>query len=121
RVVIREAGGRGYQQMLSNFKTETILRAEIYGLMRNFVKYSITFEISDAFNDSILDIAWRFTNTRDGQEWVMISEPKLEKGNKATDWTPAPEDIDEKFSDIEGTLASHSTKIEQNAQQIQLR
>src|SRR5690606_7208960 len=47
--------------------------------------------------------------------------PKLEVGNKPTDWTPAPEDIDEKFTDIEGTLASHSTKIEQNAQQIQLR
>lgn len=46
---------------------------------------------------------------------------KIEKGNKSTDWTPAPEDVDEKFTDIEGTLTSHNTKIEQNAQQIQLR
>lgn len=28
-----------------------------------------------------------------------IKNPKLEKGNKATDWTPAPEDIEQKIND----------------------
>jgi hypothetical protein len=25
--------------------------------------------------------------------WVCLYAPKLEKGNKPTDWSPAPEDI----------------------------
>src|SRR5690606_22974102 len=66
-------------------------------------------------------IATRHSSGNAGSSTVKFKEVKLEKGNKATDWTPAPEDIDEKFTDIEGTLVSHSTKIEQNAQQIQLR
>lgn len=32
-----------------------------------------------------------------------IAAVKLEKGNKATDWSPAPEDIDEKFTDYSTT------------------
>src|SRR5690606_27537691 len=69
--------------------------------------------------DSVLIYAGPMGATRGNG--IIIRNVKIEKGNKATDWTPAPEDIDERFTDIEGTLASHSTKIEQNAQQIQLR
>jgi len=32
---------------------------------------------------------------------VQYREEKVEKGNKATDWTPAPEDIDKKISDVD--------------------
>src|SRR5699024_9289400 len=32
---------------------------------------------------------------------ITIWRPKLEKGNKATDWTPAPEDTDAKIDHIE--------------------
>ena len=34
-------------------------------------------------------------------ETIYIKGIKLEKGNKATDWTPAPEDVDEKIDDIQ--------------------
>ena len=33
-----------------------------------------------------------------------ISKPKLEIGNKATDWTPAPEDIENNLNDLENTM-----------------
>lgn len=39
---------------------------------------------------------------------------KLEKGNKATDWTPAPEDIDNRMSEAESAIV-------QNAEQISLK
>src|SRR5699024_4915159 len=40
--------------------------------------------------------------------------PKLEKGTKATDWTPAPEDTDAK-------ITSNTTSIEQNADSLKLK
>jgi len=30
-----------------------------------------------------------------------VRNVKLEKGTKATDWTPAPEDVDKKISDVQ--------------------
>ena len=48
---------------------------------------------------------------------------KVEKGNKATDWTPAPEDIDEKFTDYSTTTqmnAAISTAISKESSAIKL-
>nr|WP_289038291.1 phage tail spike protein [uncultured Allobacillus sp.] len=44
---------------------------------------------------------------------------KIEKGNKATDWSPAPEDTQAQIDDINVTVSSHSTQITQNATNIQ--
>lgn len=44
---------------------------------------------------------------------LEIRNFKLEKGNKATDWTPAPEDLDAHFESVE-------TAINQNAEAIKL-
>ena len=41
-------------------------------------------------------------------EWV-----KLEKGTKATDWTPAPEDVDSAISDLEDKTILNATALEQ--------
>src|SRR5699024_4660098 len=46
-----------------------------------------------------------------GTQSVDYKEDKLEKGTKATDWTPAPEDIEQRFSHAE-------TDIKQNAERI---
>lgn len=43
-----------------------------------------------------------------------IWDLQLEKGNRATDWSPAPEDVDQE-------LSSHKTAIDQNAEEIELR
>lgn len=45
-------------------------------------------------------------------EWI-----KLEKGNKATDWTPAPEDVQTEITETKSAL---ETQINQTAEQIQL-
>lgn len=36
--------------------------------------------------------------------WFSISKLKLELGNKATDWTPAPEDIENRIDDVNNDL-----------------
>lgn len=47
---------------------------------------------------------------------LYIRKHKLEKGNKATDWTPAPEDIDSEFVTVKESISS----IDQKADSISL-
>ena len=42
---------------------------------------------------------------------LYIDKVKLEKGNKATDWTPAPEDIEEDLSNVEKRVTSAEQKL----------
>lgn len=54
--------------------------------------------------------------------WIEIRSKtlKLEKGNKATDWTPAPEDMatQDDFEALGGLIDEASTQITQNAENI---
>jgi hypothetical protein len=51
-----------------------------------------------------------------------IYHPKLEVGNKATDWTPAPEDVDAKIDDVETIVSQkiieQKTSIISDTEQI---
>lgn len=42
--------------------------------------------------------------------WYQFKNIKLEKGNKATDWTPAPEDVDSSISDVGKKADNAQTK-----------
>ena len=48
-------------------------------------------------------------------ESVKVSNPKLEIGNKATDWTPAPEDVENQIANINSDLET----IRRNAARIE--
>ncbi len=48
--------------------------------------------------------------------YLWVDELKLESGNKATDWTPAFEDIDDNFTEVNSSMSS----IDQKANSIQL-
>lgn len=43
--------------------------------------------------------------------WYQFRNFKIEKGNKATDWTPAPEDDEERLSSLESWKSEASLKI----------
>ena len=47
---------------------------------------------------------------QDTQTGVYIAYPKLEKGTKATDWTPAPEDVDSSITSLESSTKTLSTQ-----------
>lgn len=51
----------------------------------------------------------------------VIRNVKFEKGNKATDWTPAPEDAQSAIDAVESRVEKAETAIEQNADAITLR
>lgn len=53
------------------------------------------------------------TTEGNGEYWVRWI--KLEKGNKATDWTPAPEDVENDISQIETRITSAEQKITDDA------
>src|SRR5699024_11008818 len=57
--------------------------------------------------------SFRLRNERK-ETTIRFKEVKLEKGNKATDWTPAPEDTDAK-------ITNNTTLIEQNADSLKLK
>lgn len=69
------------------------------------------------FTASSTDFSINFTQT--GTYYVY--HPKLEVGNKATDWTPAPEDTDAAINDVAIRVIEAETQIETNKEQISLR
>lgn len=54
-------------------------------------------------------------NYSDGNGSVYIKNFKLEKGNKATDWTPAPEDVEASVAAVDGKFANYSTTTQMNS------
>lgn len=56
-----------------------------------------------------------FENDHDAVDgsYYEFRKMKLEKGTKATDWTPAPEDVDSAISDLEDKTILNATALEQ--------
>lgn len=52
---------------------------------------------------------------------IYIRYFKLEKGNRATDWTPAPEDVDAQISGLNTRVSTAESSITQLADQIALK
>lgn len=102
---------------------------KIYNLTEEYQEYVFTFTPSVKAT-SLTDCQLRFDNegaASDGSESTLcIKDIKLEKGNKATDWTPAPEDVDSSISDTKdelhgavGELAATTDSISESIQQIE--
>ena len=54
-----------------------------------------------------------FVNT--GACWVAVDGVKLEKGNRATGWSPAPQDVDTSIATVDGKFANYSTTSAMNS------
>lgn len=46
---------------------------------------------------------------------IYVAQIKVEEGNKATDWTPAPEDVDSSIATVNEKFSSYSTTEEMNS------
>ena len=69
----------------------TVLNSYAFSITSDFRRYSITFEITEKS-----DVTF-FLESREAGE-IYECGWKLEKGNKATDWSPAPEDLESALS-----------------------
>ena len=86
----------------------------ISGSGEHIFNYSFTIK-ADHLKNSRWNVDIRHDYVQSGTvKWKMF---KVEKGNKATDWTPAPEDIDNKFTNYSTTEQMNSA-ITQKANEI---
>ena len=81
-------------------------------------KVSITFKfksINSCAADKGHSIRFEPTTASSNGEYIMVCGLKLEKGNRATGWSPAPEDADKAISTVDGKFASYSTTSQMNS------
>lgn len=109
-----------------NVSHHWIKRAELSET--DYQQFSITFIVRESrvFQDAYICTQWGDANTPVG-DWFEIdtNSLKMEKGNKATDWTPAPEDVAGDISEAQNTadnatesIAAAETTIQQLADSI---
>ena len=100
----------------SNSANATILKMDSPPVTANvYVKMTLTFEITKS---GIIRPGIE-PQKDDGNVWVYGI--KVEKGNKATDWTPAPEDIETQFTETNTRLTRAETSISNNSNEINLK
>ena len=56
-------------------------------------------------------VPYFYFNNKNNTSVFQIKNVKLEEGNKATDWTPAPEDIDSNLNDVKNSLNSFQNTV----------
>lgn len=71
----------------------------------------VRFRTKATTTDSIYIQAQRGNSSPITMEHV-IENLKVEKGNKATDWTPAPEDLEERVTNVESSITQQAEAIE---------
>jgi len=70
-------------------------------------RVSVTGYINDRTSPMISNNFLEFYSSYGTSNWFSISNLKLEKGNKPTDWSPAPEDVDAAVSDAAKTATNY--------------
>lgn len=83
-------------------------------------RYSVTFTPTGP-NENFVQSYLAFFGTYDTGRFPHVRKVKLEKGNRATDWTPAPEDIQEEVTELTTRVVNAETAIIQNTEAIGLR
>ncbi|NNI53952.1 host specificity protein, partial [Pasteurella multocida] len=71
---------------------------------RDYKRYSVVFDYQKSEGQTRLSVEI-VTYEKDGTVF-NIKKPKLELGNIATDWTPAPEDVDSALSEVNASISS---------------
>lgn len=76
-------------------------------------KVSITYTVTEANISTYKYFAWRLRNEKKATT-IRVKEVKLEKGNRATDWSPCPKDVESRVTSAESTITQLSNKITSN-------
>ena len=77
------------------------IKAKGFSLTNNYVRYSHTLNTNSVYGYLYF---WLLSSGE-----VSLKNIKVEKGNKATDWTPAPEDKQDRLQDVTGNIGVGKT------------
>lgn len=92
-----------------SYKTKT------HAITTQWAKYTYTYTTGTLSNDAVLAFWLNMPGL------VYITNIKLEKGTKSTDWTPAPEDVQGQIDNNVSVLSNHETRINANQSSIELQ
>jgi phage minor structural protein len=107
-------GGKVFARWGGNGSSNQVITGQ--SLTTNWQKFVINLTIlSVATGDGA--VVMHFTT----DDIINIALFKIEKGNKATDWTPAPEDVQGQIDGLGTRLSTAETSITQLSNQIQLK
>ena len=91
-----------------------------YVLTKEWTQFSLTFTVTDSIlktsGTGMTYFGFEMTKNTEEGKYVYFACPKLELGNIATDWTPAPEDVDEDINNAQSSADKANTNAS-NAQQ----
>lgn len=92
-----------------------------FPLTKEWVQYSFTFTVTDSIlktsGTGITYFGFEISAKNiDKGKYVYFACPKLELGNIATDWTPAPEDVDADISNAQNTANSKNSAFYQGTE-----
>ena len=79
-------------------------KIKVHEVTTEWVRHTVTYTAGMSGSITFWPVAANIT--------IYLANVKLEKGNKATDWTPAPEDVDSSISAVNAKFASYSTTSE---------
>lgn len=88
---------------INNTAAKYAIGSTLVPVTTEYTRHSITFTPfvqSETETASMLS----FYGTYDTGNIPCVTNVKLEKGNKATDWTPAPEDVSDEIGTVDGTV-----------------
>ncbi|VTP97583.1 hypothetical protein [Sphingobacterium daejeonense] len=105
----------------SNGNAKYIYSSVIPSVTSEWARYEAPINLTNTSNTGAGKIEFYGEGANSNLVKIYIRNLKLEVGTKATDWTPAPEDIDVELSGLKNRVSTAETTITQNADAIALR
>lgn len=90
-------------------------KGSAFNIGTSWARYSATFTVTKdmlATDTYMNEIGFEETASMSGDDKVYYTCPKLERGTKATDYTPAPEDVNGKIVNVETIANQTANKFE---------
>lgn len=105
----------GYFFILAETDSENVGLNQSIDITTSPDRYSFTFTAPDDFEDCSILFGYRMSSVEPCI--FYLKDPKLEKGNKATDWTPAPEDNATELARYMEETYTHVNELVENSEE----
>ena len=102
------------------WESSTNIQGYFHAFPADGKRHSITFTIpDDSHNYQLLYYAGHAGQVPGVDVTTTYHHPKLELGTMATDWTPAPEDTDQAFTEVNATIKGLQSTVSNNHGELQ--